>query len=157
MKASNACKIQVRRLKRNVIFRIVIAQTVKPTDLFKCQQCGDCCKGYGGTFVTEPEIQAIADFLDTDTQSFLKNYCQMSGGRPLLTQGRDLYCIFWNKVCTIHPVKPRMCKTWPFIASVLIDAGNWHIMAASCPGIRTDVPDSEVKECVARELSSLQP
>ena len=136
--------------------RFAIAKTVKPSEIFKCQQCGDCCKGYGGTFVAEEEISAIADYLGADATSFVENYCQISGGKPVLAQGRDIYCIFWNGLCTIHPVKPRMCKAWPFIASVLVDANNWHIMAASCPGIRTDVPDSVVKECVEQEISNLQ-
>jgi hypothetical protein len=45
-----------------------------------------------------------------------------------------------------------MCKAWPFIESVLIDMNNWHIMAALCPGIRTDVPENKVRECVKKEL-----
>ena len=62
----------------------------------------------------------------------------MSGGKPVLAQRRDGYCIFWEKCCTIHPVKPHMCKNWPFIPGVLADIGNWKTMAASCPGIRKD-------------------
>jgi len=125
----------------------------KPSDIFKCQQCGDCCKGYGGTFVTEKEIDAIAGYTNTDPENFVENYCQISGGKPVLAQGKDIYCIFWDGLCTIHPVKPRMCRTWPFIKSVLVDIDNWHIMVGICPGIRTDVPDSEVIECVSKELS----
>jgi Fe-S-cluster containining protein len=126
---------------------------VKPSDIFKCRQCGDCCKGYGGTFVTEKEIKAIADYLKTDPESFVDNYCKVSGGKTLLAQGRDAYCLFWDGLCTIHPVKPRMCKNWPFIKSVLVDITNWHIMAALCPGIRTDFPDDVIKECVRKELT----
>ena len=126
---------------------------IKPLDIFKCQQCGECCKGYGGTFVTEKEIEAITGYLNIDHKSFVDNYCQMSGGKPVLAQGRDAYCIFWDELCTIHPVKPRMCRNWPFIKSVLVDINNWHIMAALCSGIRTDLPDSVVKECVRKELT----
>jgi len=126
---------------------------VKPSNIFKCQQCGDCCVGYGGTFVTEKEIDAIAGYINTDPENFVENYCQISGGKPVLAQDRDIYCIFWDGLCTINPVKPRMCRTWPFIKSVLVDIDNWHIMAGICPGIRTDVPDSEVIECVSKELS----
>jgi len=129
------------------------SNSVKPSDIFKCQQCGDCCIGYGGTFVTEKEIKAIAGYINTDTENFVENYCQISGGKPVLGQGKDVYCIFWDGLCTIHPVKPRMCRTWPFIKSVLVDINNWHIMAGICPGIRTDVPDSEVIECINKELS----
>ena len=126
---------------------------VEPSDIFKCQQCGDCCMGFGGTFVTEKEIKTIAGYLNTDPGNFVKNYCQIAGGKPVLAQGKDTYCIFWDGLCTIHPVKPRMCRAWPFIKSVLVDTNNWNIMAGICPGIHTDVSDSEVIECVSKELS----
>jgi len=122
-------------------------------EIFKCQQCGDCCKGFGGTFVTEKEIEKIAARVHTDTQTFVEKYCQISGGKALLAQGKDQYCIFWDGRCSIHPVKPRMCKNWPFLKSVMVDINNWHIMASLCPGIRTDVPDSTIKAYVTQELS----
>ena len=124
-----------------------------PSDIFNCIKCGDCCKGYGGTFVSGDEIRKIADYLKTDPERFVENYCQMSGGKPVLGQGKDGYCIFWEDICKIHPVKPRMCKMWPFIQSVLVDIQNWQIMSALCPGIRTDVPDRVVRECVKKILS----
>ncbi len=126
---------------------------VTPSDIFKCLQCGECCKGYGGTFVTEKEINAIVDYLNIDPERFVDNYCQVSGGKPVLAQSGNAYCVFWDGLCMIHPVKPRMCREWPFIKSVLVDINNWHIMAALCPGIRTDFPDSVIKECVRKELT----
>lgn len=126
---------------------------MESTDIFKCRKCGDCCRGYGGTFVTEKEIEEIAGYIHTDPKTFLENYCRISGGKPVLTQGKDRYCIFWDKLCTIHPVKPHMCKNWPFLKSVLVDVNNWNIMASLCPGIRTDVPDSMIKEIIAGKLS----
>lgn len=129
---------------------------MKSSDIFKCKQCGDCCKGYGGTFVSGEDIKAIAAYLHTDPEHFIESYCQTSGEKPVLAQGKDVYCIFWEGLCTIHPVKPRMCRTWPFIKSVLIDITNWHIMAGFCPGIRTDVPDSAIKACIERELREFE-
>ena len=126
---------------------------MKPSDIFSCKRCGDCCKGYGGTFVTHREIKAIAGYINSDVDRFIDEKCQMSGGRPVLAQGDNGYCVFWDEACTIHPVKPRMCKAWPFIESVLADVGNWQIMAASCPGIRIDAPDSVVMECVKKMMS----
>ena len=131
----------------------MLYKDVTPSDIFKCRQCGECCKGYGGTFVTEKEIKAIVDFLNTDPESFIDNYCQVSGGKPVLAQGRNSYCVFWDGLCTIHPVKPRMCRNWPFIKSVLVDIKNWYIMAELCPGIRTDLPDRVIKECIRKELT----
>ena len=116
-------------------------QSLSAADLFTCTKCGECCKGYGGTYVTSEEIAAIATFIGVEHQQFILNYCKLSGGQPLLAQGANGYCVFWDTACTIHPVKPRMCRQWPFIDGVLKDILNWHIMAASCPGMRTDLPD----------------
>ena len=83
---------------------------VRPESLFKCQKCGDCCKGYGGTYVTEEDIADISRFVGTTPEKFKKAYCWMSGNKPLIKQKSDGYCIFWDKICTIHPVKPKMCR-----------------------------------------------
>ena len=81
-----------------------------PDDIFNCQQCGDCCKGFGGTYVSPEDIQAIAAFIHVDPEIFLKKYCQPSGKKPVLAQAENGYCVFWKDgICTIHPVKPRMC------------------------------------------------
>ena len=107
--------------------------------LFECHRCGDCCKGYGGTFVTRQDIEAISRFIGTDPRKFVAEYCQLSGEKPVLAQRPDGYCIFWDKLCTIHPVKPLMCKRWPFLKSLLVDSTNWQIIAESCPGMQPDI------------------
>ncbi|MBW2442032.1 MAG: YkgJ family cysteine cluster protein [Deltaproteobacteria bacterium] len=107
--------------------------------LFECRLCGNCCKGYGGTFVTRQDIEAISRYIGTDSRKFVAEYCQLSGQKPVLAQRSDGYCIFWDKLCKIHPVKPPMCKRWPFVKSLLVDSANWQIMADSCPGIQPDV------------------
>ena len=129
------------------------SDAVQPEDFFVCQMCGDCCRGYGGTFVTEEDIRIISGYLNTDPGRFKASYCQLSGSKPVLAQAENGYCIFWDQICTIHPVKPRMCKNWPFIESVLVDADNWKTIAASCPGIRTDKFDSRLRAYVKKVLS----
>ena len=126
--------------------------SVVSADLFSCKKCGDCCKGFGGTYVTQKDIQAIAAYIHVDEKQFETQYCQMSGARPLIAVGENGYCVFWDEICTIHPVKPRMCRVWPFIPSVLKEVENWHIMAGSCEGMRTDMPDSVILECVEKEI-----
>ena len=63
------------------------------------------------------------------------------------------YCIFWDKLCTIHPVKPLMCRQWPFLKSVLVDSKNWQIMAGACPGIHPNVPVRTLEKCIQIILS----
>ena len=117
-----------------------------PPTLFKCLQCGDCCKGYGGTYVKDGDIEAISGFLALDPQQFVARYCVLSGNRPLLAQREDGYCIFWDGLCKIHAVKPLMCRKWPFIESLLVDFDNWLILADSCPGMRPDVSADTLKK-----------
>lgn len=122
-------------------------------DIFNCKRCGDCCRGYGGTYLDKKEIGAIAAFLNIDADQFVKKYCRLSGGRPLLAQGQNGYCIFWDGLCAIHPVKPHMCRSWPFIKSILIDVANWYIMADVCPGMRRDVAEHRILTCVRQVLA----
>jgi len=124
-----------------------------PEDLFQCTLCGDCCRGFGGTYVSRQDVTAIAAYLGMDPDELIERCCQRSGGRYLLAQRPDGYCVFWDQVCRIHPVKPRMCRQWPFIESVARDAANWEIMASVCPGMRTDVARERVQDCVRRVLA----
>jgi len=125
-------------------------------EIFQCQKCGDCCQGYGGTYVTETDINHIATYIHVTPEIFLKKYCVQSGKKYVLAQANSGYCIFWNKLCTIHPVKPKMCKAWPFIESVLIDPDNWMIMGNSCPGINTGVSMDKVRQTIKTKMANIE-
>lgn len=123
-----------------------MAAMTSPEDyLFDCKMCGDCCRGYGGTYLTNTDITAIADYLGISESTLKNHYCDLSGNRLILKQGESGYCVLWDDKCTIHPVKPRMCRQWPFIDCLLVDIGNWGIMANSCPGMRTDIDRAELR------------
>lgn len=132
-----------------------LSRNSEESPIFACRQCGDCCKGYGGTYVTPEDIIAISRFVGIDPERFVESYCTFSGSRPVLSQRADGYCIFWDQLCTIHPVKPFMCRAWPYIRSVLIDPANWYAMAGSCPGMRTDVSTERIRESVQTQWNRL--
>ncbi len=124
--------------------------------LFECIQCGDCCKGFGGTYVSAADIAALAAYLKVTVEAVRNAYCAPSGDRLVLVQGEDGYCIFCtDNRCGIHPVKPRRCRAWPFIEGVLADVANWDAMAASCPGIKTGHPPKKIRDCVKRAIARL--
>ncbi|NVL91044.1 MAG: YkgJ family cysteine cluster protein [Desulfobacterales bacterium] len=125
----------------------------KPSDFFECKKCGECCKGYGGAFVSDREIERISRHLGIDPERFLADYCDWSGKRPIIKTAESGCCIFWNKVCTIHEVKPRMCKIWPFIESILVDRSNWAIIKSMCPGIHDNGNMDDLAECVRMVLA----
>jgi Fe-S-cluster containining protein len=129
------------------------SDAVSPERFFVCRQCGECCRGFGGTYVTEADMSAIAAYLGHRPETFAQNYCRRSGSRWVLAQGAEGFCVFArNRLCVIHPVKPRMCRQWPFIENVLKEPENWRLMASMCPGIRVEVPRAELMACIARML-----
>jgi len=129
--------------------------STEPKILFECQLCGDCCQGYGGTYVTPEDVIAISAYLEVDPDSFVDTYCQMSGDRPVLAQAVDGYCVFCRDgACRIHAAKPNMCRAWPYLHSILVDVSNWHAMARACPGMRTDLDDDSIRKGVQREIKN---
>ncbi|OGR26874.1 MAG: Fe-S oxidoreductase [Desulfobacterales bacterium RIFOXYA12_FULL_46_15] len=126
-------------------------------DIFTCRQCGDCCKGFGGTYVTARDIIHISEYISFNPDQFAMRYCEKSGSRHVLACGKDGRCIFFDKEkqCTIHPVKPYMCKAWPFIATLIRHPENWNTMANSCPGIKKDIPEKLLEKIVRLEKKKL--
>lgn len=137
----------------------MISKQYDISKFFDCKQCGDCCTGFGGTYVSVNDISAIAEYLKIDSDSFEEKYCQHSGEKKVLAVGDDGKCVFADTRCTIHSVKPRMCRAWPFIEGVLKNPENWNIMAGACPGIIRNKADDkdELLGCVKQELSKLGP
>ena len=127
------------------------------TDIFECRLCGECCKGFGGTYVTKKDIINISKYINFDPEKFNDHYCDPSGSRYVLTLGKDGSCIFFDKIdqCTIHPVKPYMCKAWPFIQTIIQHPENWNAMANSCPGMKKDIPHKDLQKIVAEEKEKL--
>ncbi len=80
-----------------------------------------------------------------------------AGYRPISVLTRTVFCIFFDKEkqCTIHPVKPYMCKAWPFIDTVIRHPENWNMMANSCPGMKKDIPKEALEKIVGHEKEKL--
>lgn len=116
---------------------------------FTCTQCGNCCTGAPGyVYVTEEEIEKIADFLgDGDGRSRTRrgelgpNHLRRVGRRYSLTEDRKsgdccfLKHVDGKRVCTIYPVRPLQCRTWPFWDINLESPESWEEAARGCPGM----------------------
>ncbi len=127
-------------------------------DIFQCIMCGECCTGFGGTYLSKQDIINISTFNQSDAEKFTEKFCDKSGSKYVLTLSEDGKCIFFDKEkhCTIHPVKPYMCKAWPFIKTLLTHPENWEAMAGSCPGMKKNIPHDTLKAIVSREIKNLQ-
>jgi len=80
----------------------------------------------------------------------------MSGSRPVLSLGEEGNCIFFDELCTIHAVKPYMCRAWPFIQTLVDHPENWEAMAGSCPGMKKGIPEETIQRIAALEIKKLQ-
>jgi Fe-S-cluster containining protein len=128
-------------------------EAAETDEIFTCTTCGACCCGFGGTILQTDDILRISEFLGIPEKRFIDEFCDARGRRVYPAQRPDGFCMFHKDgLCGIHPVKPSMCRRWPFIESVLVDVQNWRSMATVCPGMRVDVPDDVIREKVTREI-----
>ncbi|OGR27099.1 MAG: hypothetical protein A2139_10110 [Desulfobacca sp. RBG_16_60_12] len=113
----------------------MVANLDKST-VFQCRQCGDCCAGRGGIFVKPDEVEAMAALLHMPAAEFGHRYVEVSDLGPRLTVA-DGVCVFLmaGGLCRVHPVKPFICRQWPFLPALLVDADELENAKTACPGI----------------------
>ena len=108
---------------------------------FHCTQCGNCCTGAPGViWVTEEELRAIADFRGTSIGETRINHTRLIGSRMTLREFANGDCTFLDpqsRRCTIYPVRPPQCRTWPFWNSNLESPETWKRAQSVCPGMGT--------------------
>jgi Fe-S-cluster containining protein len=81
-------------------------------------------------------------------------HSRIVGGRRSLTEYANGDCTFFDpehRRCTIYPVRPRQCRTWPFWNSNLETPETWHEVCRDCPGAGTGefVPLEEIERRAA--------
>lgn len=104
---------------------------------FECTRCGKCCTGEPGfVWVTDDELAAIAAFLGEPVEEVRARHTRKSRGRRTLREKADGDCVFFDrkKGCTVYPVRPPQCRTWPFWESNVETPEAWERTKAVCPG-----------------------
>ena len=104
---------------------------------FTCTMCGKCCTGEPGfVWVTEEEIAAIAAFRQEKVAEVKALYTRRAKGKRTLREHGDGDCVFYDhqKGCTIYPVRPPQCRTWPFWESNIETPESWTRTTQICPG-----------------------
>src|SRR5688572_10802901 len=84
---------------------------------FECTKCGRCCGGPSGfVWVTAVEIEAIAEHRNEPVAQTRVTFVHDVGPRRSLREKTNGDCVFYDSSagCTIYPVRPRQCRTWPF-------------------------------------------
>ena len=104
---------------------------------FQCTRCGKCCTGEPGyVWVNAAELRAVADFRGETVEEVTGLYTRLSSRGRTLREKANGDCVFYDreKGCTIYPVRPRQCRTWPFWESNVVTAEAWEHTCEICPG-----------------------
>ena len=121
--------------------------------VFQCQQCGDCCSGRGGIFVKSQEVDEMAALLSLSVEEFSRLYLEASAMGPRLTIADNGFCVFLmaGNLCRVHPVKPFICRQWPFLPALLADADELEHAKTACPGINPNCRHEDFVEEALRQ------
>jgi uncharacterized protein len=104
---------------------------------FTCTQCGDCCTGAPGfVWVDDAELAAIAEFLGEPIEEVRGLMTRETMRGRTLREKANGDCVFYEKGkgCTIYPVRPAQCRTWPFWESNVASPETWRETCKVCPG-----------------------
>jgi uncharacterized protein len=126
--------------------------------VFLCHQCGDCCVGRGGILVKPHEAEAMAALLALPVAEFRDRFMEASDLGPRLTVANGV-CVFLmaGSLCRVHPVKPFICRQWPFLPAMLVDPDELENAKTACPGLNPDCTHKDFVEAAlyhAREENS---
>lgn len=127
---------------------------------FTCTQCGNCCGGAPGfVWVDREDIVRIAAYLKITPEEMVERHCRTIGGRISLNEGpgpgSDYDCVFLReeqratrpgtgdgrrvevkrRFCSVYPVRPLQCRTWPFWRENLSSRRAWDHAAHRCHGM----------------------
>ena len=125
---------------------------------FTCSQCGNCCSGGPGyVFISRAEIGKVSEYLGIPAREVIGKYCRKIGRQIALKEVRHprhggYDCIFIKEVaaeiptgneqvvhskriCSIYPVRPLQCRTWPFWEGNLSSPKAWKQASRTCLGM----------------------
>jgi Fe-S-cluster containining protein len=93
--------------------------------LFRCENCGECCRGEGYALVDEEDVAEIAKTLGTRPSQARARFTDPDpeknpGCRILKSIGPDKSCCLLDqqaKRCKIYNHRPRICRVFPMISA----------------------------------------
>jgi Fe-S-cluster containining protein len=128
---------------------------------FTCTQCGNCCTGGPGVvWISNEEIDRLAELLDITRDQTIERYCRSVDSKYSLKESRnsrgEYDCVFLKeeritrpakagendeqivhtiRSCTAYAARPLQCRTWPFWAENLVSEKIWNKSAQRCHGM----------------------
>lgn len=123
--------------------------------VFLCRQCGECCRGERGIVVTPAELAHLAAHLGLSPEDFSERYLVDTPMGPQVATLNGSCILQQNGLCRVHPVKPRICREWPFLQALLDHADEFEAAKAACPGLAADAQHEEFVKAASEEAVRL--
>ena len=103
---------------------------------FSCRRCGRCCAAKDSlVLVNKQELQAMAAYLKVGVPDFMKKFTEKADGFVSIMSRPNGTCVFYQDGCTIYPVRPIQCRTFPFWSDVVKSPHRWQEQAKKCKGM----------------------
>jgi Fe-S-cluster containining protein len=104
---------------------------------FTCTRCGHCCTGEPGfVWVDDADLAAIAEHRGETLDEIKGLFTRWTARGRTLRERTNGDCVFYDQQagCTVYPVRPPQCRTWPFWESNVETPEAWHQTCEVCPG-----------------------
>ncbi len=106
---------------------------------FECQpDCGNCCVNHGDydyVYFDGDDLQQLARFLKLTVAEFEERYTELDEGHRVLRMDQPACPFLEGTRCTVYPVRPTQCRTFPFWDNNLATRASWKRLRQFCPGI----------------------
>ena len=100
----------------------------------------------------EAEARNAAAFLGLDEAAFHRLYLEPGGPPWNIGLGGDGRCRLqeFGGLCLIHPVKPAVCRLWPFLPPLMARESAFLEAGSACPGLAAGLTWAEFKAAGVR-------
>ena len=104
---------------------------------FTCTGCGKCCCGGGDVYFSDEELEGVFQFLEIpeeEKRKFRMKFIRLKeNGLHVHRSDEDCFFLKENR-CTIYPVRPLQCRTFPFWSSNFTSRDSVRRLKKECPG-----------------------
>ncbi len=99
-----------------------------PENIFRCQQCGTCCRWSGHVLLAAADITRLAAATGLSEELFIERYTVLAANRRELSlaDGPDGSCVLLEGgLCAFYEARPAQCRDFP---------RGWRV-ADGCPAL----------------------
>ena len=138
MAFARACFIRFEATTLRYTLGTVPEPSPPETYWFSCTRCGDCCRTPGIVELDLEELEALGHFLGQTPAQLLRELPLT--WRPA-DQNFELVAVASCPLlapdghCSVEPVKPQQCRSYPFWPEITDTRRAWRAEARRCEGI----------------------